>query len=68
MFRRQPQGKAAQIFGNIFGEFLLPQLQTAAKLHRDLVSLVHAQQRSKLQQRRAGAVADGHPVADLDEV
>ena len=65
---RQPQGEAAQIVGDIFGELLLPQLQTAAQLHRHLVALIHRQPGRQLQQGAAGAVAHGDTVADLDEV
>ena len=66
--RRQPQGKAPQIVGDILGELLLSQLQAAAQLHRHLVALVGGQPGRQRQQRVARAVADGDPVADLDQV
>ena len=66
--RRQPQGEAAQVVGDIFGELLLAQLQPPAQLHRHLVALVGGEPGRKLQQGAAGAVAHRHPVADLDEV
>ena len=66
--RGQPQGEAAQVVGDIFGELLLAQLQAAAQLHRHLVALVGGEPGGQLQQGIAGAVAHRHPVADLDEV
>ena len=64
----QPQGKASQVVGDIFRKLLLPQLQSPAKLHGDLVALVHAQKRRQLQQGQAGAVAHRHPVAHLNKI
>ena len=46
---RQPQGKAPQIVGDILGELLLTQLQTAAQLHRHLVALIRRQAGGQLQ-------------------
>ena len=42
LLRREPQGKTPQIVGDIFGEFLLAELQPAAEFDGDLVALVHA--------------------------
>ena len=66
--RRQPQGKAAQIVGDILGKLLLPQLQAPGQLHGHLVALVHRQPGGQGQQGVSGAVAHRDPVADLDEV
>ena len=68
LLRRQPQGKASQVVGDIFRKLLLSQLQSPAKLHGDLVALVHAQKRRQLQQGQAGAVAHRHPVAHLNKI
>ena len=66
--RGQPQGKTAQVVGDILGELLLAQLQAAAQLHRHLVALVGRQSGRQGQQGVAGAVADGDAVTDLDEI
>ena len=65
---RQPQAQPPQIAGDVLGKLLLADLQAPGQLHRHLVALVHGEQRRDLQQGRPRPVADGDPVADLDEV
>ena len=68
LLRRQPEGKLAQIPGNVLGEFVFAHFQALHQLHRDLVALVRGEQLDNAQQRRAGVAPHHHLFAHLDEV
>ena len=65
---RQPQGEAAQIFGNILGEIGLAGFQRLGKLHSDLVAAVGGHDGCQLQQGLTCHAAHHHMLTDLDEV
>ena len=68
LLRREPQGDLAEPPRNGTGIIRLARLQTAEHLHRDLVPLVHPEDRRDLHQRPAGSVPHQHILSYLDHV
>ena len=64
----QPQGKAAQVFGNVLGDLRLTGFQGLGQLHRNFIAVVRGQHRRDGQQGGAGHPADDYIFTDLDEI
>ena len=65
---RQPQGKLAQVLGDVLGDLRLPGLQHLGKLHGHLVPAVRRQGRSNGQQGSARQPAGHDILTDLHQV